>query len=63
MTKECTHTIFLETQEEAADFNPAEYFYYVLKLDYNDQTYIVEDINGNRVGDINPINWYEYVNP
>jgi len=26
MTKECTHTIFLETQEEAADFNPAEYF-------------------------------------
>ena len=45
------------------NFNPAEYFYYVLKLDYNDQTYIVEDINGNRVGDINPINWYEYVNP
>jgi hypothetical protein len=45
------------------NFNPADYFYYILKLDYSDFTYTVEDINGNRVGDILPINWYEYVNP
>jgi len=45
------------------NFNPADYFYYIMRLDYTDFTYTIEDVNGNRVGDITPINWYEYVNP
>lgn len=47
------------------NFNPNDYFYYKLELDYDTRTYRVVNKNTNaRVGtDINPIRWYEYVNP
>jgi len=47
------------------NFNPDEYFYYKVKLDYPTQTYQVYDYwTQNRVGDsTNPIKWYEYINP
>jgi hypothetical protein len=45
------------------NFNPEEYFYYKVSLDYNDYTYKVYDNNDQRVGEVNPILWYEYVNP
>jgi hypothetical protein len=47
-------------------FNPEEYFYYKVKLDYNTLTYevLTTDIAANRVGEAStPIKWYEYVNP
>jgi hypothetical protein len=47
------------------NFNTADYYYYRVKLDYNDKTYEVYSTSTNqRVGDTNtPIKWYEYVNP
>ena len=47
------------------NFNPIEYFYYKVELDYNTRTYRVVNKNtGVRVGtNINPIRWYEYINP
>lgn len=47
------------------NFNPTEYFYYKLELDYNARTYrVVNNSSGVRVGtNINPIRWYEYINP
>ena len=47
------------------NFNPNDYFYYKLELDYNLRTYrVVNKTTGVRVGtNINPISWYEYVNP
>jgi len=45
------------------NFDPAEYLYYEVKLDYNDFTYVINDNNGNRVGTTTPINWFEYINP
>lgn len=46
-------------------FNGEDYFYYKVDLDYNDITYQVKSTQtNNRVGDdINPILWYQYVNP
>ena len=46
-------------------FDHAQYYYYEVKLDYNNQTYEVYSTStNNRVGDLNtPIIWYEYVNP
>jgi hypothetical protein len=46
-------------------FNSDDYFYYKLKMDYNTKTYeVFSTLTSNRVGDeINPIVWYEYVNP
>ena len=46
-------------------FNNADYFYYLVNLNYNDKTYEVKRTNNfQRVGDSsNPIKWYEYVNP
>ncbi len=47
-------------------FNPEDYFYYKVKLDYNNLTYEVLTTNNasTRVGSsANPIKWYEYVNP
>ena len=46
-------------------FNNEDYFYYKIKLDYTSRNYqILSTSTGNRVGtDINPILWYEYVNP
>ena len=46
-------------------FNNEDYFYYKVKLDYNDKTYAYYDMKteNKRIG-INgdPIKWYEYVN-
>lgn len=51
-------------------FNPEDYFYYKVILDYNTNTYQIFDNNsnngssfGSRVGTTSPIKWYEYVNP
>jgi hypothetical protein len=43
-------------------FNPEDYFYYKVILDYNTKTYKVFD-NVGRVGTTSSIKWYEYVNP
>ena len=46
-------------------FNPENYFYYGVNMDYNDYEYDVYNILlGTRVGTSStPIKWYEYVNP
>jgi hypothetical protein len=46
-------------------FNSDDYFYYEVQLNYNTKTYeVISTTTNNRVGDeINPISWYEYVNP
>ena len=44
-------------------FNPKEYFYYKVVLDYSDNTYKIFDNNNNRVGTTSSIKWYEYINP
>lgn len=46
-------------------FNNEDYFYYKVKLDYSGRNYeIISTLTNSRVGtDINPILWYEYVNP
>ena len=43
-------------------FNPEDFFYYKVILDYNTKTYQVFD-NQGRVGTTSSIKWYEYVNP
>ena len=43
-------------------FNPEDFFYYEVRLNYNDKTYEVWD-NNNRVGTTSSIKWYEYINP
>jgi len=46
------------------NFNPDDYFYYKVKLDYNSKTYEVMSLNTlNRVGttENNPIQWFEYL--
>ncbi len=43
-------------------FNPEDFFYYKVILDYNTKTYQIFDDNG-RVGTTSSIKWYEYVNP
>lgn len=49
------------------NFNQEKYFYYKVILDYSNYTYKVYDINSGTdilVGnEINPINWFEYINP
>jgi hypothetical protein len=47
-------------------FNPNDYFYYKVNLDYTNKTYEVYSTSNltQRVGiDGFPILWYEYVNP
>jgi hypothetical protein len=48
-------------------FPQENYFYYKVILDYSDYTYKIYDINSGYdvlVGDnLNPIKWYEYINP
>jgi hypothetical protein len=46
-------------------FNTSDYFYYKVKLNYDSKTYDVFSTQTNsRVGtEINPISWYEYINP
>jgi hypothetical protein len=43
-------------------FNPEDFFYYEVRLNYNEKTYEVWD-NNNRVGTTSSIKWYEYINP
>ena len=43
-------------------FNPEDYFYYEVRLNYNEKTNEVWD-NNNRVGTTSSIKWYEYINP
>jgi hypothetical protein len=50
------------------NFSQENYFYYKVKLDYSTYQYSVYDINNPLtevlVGDsLNPIKWYEYINP
>lgn len=45
-------------------FPQEDYFYYKVSLDYTDFTYKIYNLNDNPVGDyLNPIKWYEYINP
>ncbi len=44
-------------------FDGTRYFYYKVELDYTTKTYQVFDYLNNRIGNGNPINWYEYINP
>jgi hypothetical protein len=44
-------------------FDGSRYFYTKVVLDYNNKSYKFFDYIGNRVGDTNPIKWYEYINP
>ena len=53
-------------------FDNSQYFYYRVKLDYENQNYQVFNMNPNqhiydataqRAGTVVPIKWYEYVNP
>jgi hypothetical protein len=43
-------------------FNPEDYFYYEVRLNYTEKTYEVFN-NVNRVGTTSSIKWYEYINP
>jgi hypothetical protein len=46
------------------NFKPESFFYYRVVLDYDDFTYKIYNSSNQRVGDsINPIKWYEYINP
>lgn len=47
-------------------FNPEDYFYYEVRLNYAEKTYEVWDTsngNNNRIGTTSSIKWYEYINP
>ena len=45
------------------NFPQENFYYYKVKLNYQDFSYVVYDMNDNRVGATSTINWYEYVNP
>lgn len=45
------------------NFDNTQYFYYIVKLNYEKQTYIVTNTSSQRLGMDIPIKWYEYVNP
>ena len=47
------------------NFPPDQFFYYKVILNYSDFTYRVYDVvTGVEVGNsLNPINWFEYLNP
>jgi hypothetical protein len=44
-------------------FDNNVFFYYVVNLDYKNQTYQVVNSNGQRLGTTIPIKWFEYLNP
>lgn len=47
-------------------FNPEDYFYYEVRLNYTEKIYEIWDTsngNNNRVGTTSSIKWYEYINP
>ena len=46
-----------------SNFNPSNYFYYKVVLDYETLTYKIFTLDDVRVGETTPITWYEYVNP
>ena len=58
---------FLTTQPSNLtnnNFNPDDYTFIKVKLNYNNYTYKYINPNGSQVGDIsNPIKLYEYINP
>jgi hypothetical protein len=45
------------------NFDNNVFFYYVVNLDYESQTYQVVNSNGQRLGTTIPIKWFEYLNP
>lgn len=45
------------------NFNPENYFYFKVDLNYSNFTYQIYDNQNTRVGTTTPIKWYEYVNP
>lgn len=45
------------------NFDTSKYYYYKVVLDYTKQTYQIFDFQNVRIGNGNPIKWYEYVNP
>lgn len=44
-------------------FNPEDYFYYEVRLNYVEKTYEVYNNVSTRVGTTSSIKWYEYINP
>lgn len=46
-------------------FDHTQYYYYEVRLDYDQKTYeVYSTFTNNRVGDLNtPIKWFEFVNP
>ena len=44
-------------------FDNTQYFYYTVKLDYDNQTYQIYNTRNQRLGTNIPIKWFEYVNP
>lgn len=45
------------------NFDTSQYFYYKTVLDYNTKEYEIFDYLNVRIGNGNPIKWYEYINP
>jgi hypothetical protein len=44
-------------------FNPEDFFYYEVRLNYTEKTYEVFNNVNTRVGTTSSIKWYEYINP
>jgi hypothetical protein len=44
------------------NFEKKSYYYFNVELDYNEHEYVIK-FNNLRVGENEPIKWYEYVNP
>jgi hypothetical protein len=65
MTNKCQGSNILSSNR--FNFDSKKYFYYKVKLNYNDFTYQIFDYTSGtdvRVGNTqNPINWFEYLNP
>lgn len=45
------------------NFSKTDYHYYKVILNYENYTYTIYNNSNNRVGNTNPINWFEYINP
>ena len=46
------------------NFTKSDYYFYKVVLDYDNYEYMVYDTNTlKRVGNTDPIKWYEYINP
>lgn len=44
-------------------FDNEQFFYYKMKIDFENQKYEILNYQNVRIGNGTPINWYEYVNP